>query len=115
MRVSEAESVMRSERLRASDGEWAIKSEEVESETCRVSAHLDDSGGELGPHVQGVVLHHVERHGAHHQHVLLVVEVHAAGEETQGQHTDTQSGSTHGHTLRVNTEQNTEGETGRDI
>ena len=60
-------------------------------------AHLDDSGGELGPHVQGVVLHHVERHRAHHQHVLLVVEVHAAGEDTH----------THTHTHRFNTEQNT--------
>lgn len=37
------------------------------------STHLNDPGIELGPYIQGVVLHHVEGHRTHHQHMLLVV------------------------------------------
>lgn len=37
------------------------------------SSHLNDPGIELRPYIQGVVLHHIECHGTHHQHMLLVV------------------------------------------
>jgi len=37
------------------------------------STHLNDPGIELGPYIQGVVLHHVEGHRTHHQHMLLIV------------------------------------------
>lgn len=42
-------------------------------------AHLHYRRRELGPGVQRVVLDQVEGGGAHHQHVLLAVRVHAAG------------------------------------
>lgn len=40
--------------------------------------YLYNSSHELGSDIQRVVLHHVKGHSAHHQHMLLIVEVHTA-------------------------------------
>lgn len=40
--------------------------------------YLYNPSHELGTHIQRVVLHHVKGHSTHHQHMLLVVEVHTA-------------------------------------
>lgn len=40
--------------------------------------YLYNSRHELGTDIQRVVLHHVKGHSAHHQHMLLIVEVHTA-------------------------------------
>lgn len=40
--------------------------------------YLYDTSHELGTDIQRVVLHHVKGHSAHHQHMLLIVEVHTA-------------------------------------
>lgn len=47
-----------------------------------VSSHLNDAGVELRANIQRVVFHHVESHSAHHQHMLLVVQIHTAEKET---------------------------------
>lgn len=44
--------------------------------TLRV--YLYNSSHKLSPYIQRVVLHHVESHCAHYQHMLLVMQVHAA-------------------------------------
>lgn len=48
---------------------------------CRAAKganYLYNPSHELGTDIQRVVLHHVKGHSAHHQHMLLIVEVHTA-------------------------------------
>lgn len=42
------------------------------------SVYLYNSSHKLSSYIQRVVLHHVESHSAHYQHMLLVMQVHAA-------------------------------------
>lgn len=49
----------------------------LSSRRTEPNTNLYNSSHKLRPYVQRIVLHHVEGHCAHDQHVLLVVEVHA--------------------------------------
>lgn len=57
------------------------------------NVYLYNASHKLSPYVQRVVLHHVEGHGAHHQHMLLVVQVHTATAHRERTQTNTVGGT----------------------
>lgn len=49
--------------------------------------YLYNSSHKLSSHIQRIVLHHVEGHRAHYQHMLLVMQVHTAAAYKERRHT----------------------------